>query len=185
MTHANLLDIKSVALLIVDVQEAFRNAIPDFELVAERISRVVRGFEILGAPIFITEQYPKGLGRTAEEILFSFTGEPKIFEKTKFSACGSTELTESFGEKGVNQVVVCGIETHVCVNQTAHELMNEGYQVHTLEDCVSSRDESNKKIGLEKIKLGGAIPSSIEMALFEIMRDSKHEKFREIQALIK
>ena len=81
--------------------------------------------------------------------------------------------------------MVCGLEAHVCVNQTAHDLLERGFQVHLLTDCVCSRFEVNKTAGMEKMFTNGVVPSSIEMALFELMRDAKHEHFKEIQALIK
>lgn len=185
MPHPKTLDISNSILVIVDVQEAFRSAIPDFALIASRIAMAVRGFEILGVPIVVTEQYPKGLGRTAEEILLSFTGEAEIIEKTTFSACGEPRLIEKLESLSAKQIVLAGIETHICVNQTAHDLLDAGYEVHLLTDCVASRFEHDKQAGLAKMQASGVVPSSVEMALFELMRDSKHRKFKEIQALIK
>ena len=86
---------------------------------------------------------------------------------------------------GVSQVAVCGLETHVCVNQTTHDLLHLGFEVHLLADCVVSRSRADKKIGLRKMLGSGAVPSSVEMALFEMMRDARHEKFKQIQHLIK
>ncbi len=88
-------------------------------------------------------------------------------------------------ETGASQIVLCGLETHVCINQTAHDLLSENYQVHILEDCVSSRFSRDKEIALRKMEMNGVVPSCVEMALFELMRDSKHEQFKEIQNLIK
>jgi nicotinamidase-related amidase len=83
------------------------------------------------------------------------------------------------------QIVLCGIETHVCMNQTAHDLLARGYQVHVLEDCTSSRTPQNRQIGLAKMRRSGALPSSSEMALFELMVDARHEHFRAISKLVK
>ena len=185
MPHPNILDLKSTALVVVDIQEGFRNAIPDFALIASRASTVVRGFQILGLPVIVTEQYPKGLGSTAEEIQFVLPDDFEVFEKTTFSSCGTERFSTRLEQLGVNQVVICGLETHVCVSQTAHDLLDRGYQVHILTDCVCSRFEYNKLAGLAKMQHSGAIPSSIEMALFELMRDSKHQQFKEIQGLFK
>src|SRR5688500_6187242 len=138
MSPARIFDISKSALLVVDVQEAFRSPIPDFTLIASRISVAVRGFSVLGLPVLVTEQYPKGLGHTAEEIAFVLPDETEIFEKSAFSSCGAARFVERLRERSIEQVAVCGIETHICVNQTAHDLLNDGFQVHLLTDCVAS-----------------------------------------------
>ena len=185
MTHANILEASKTALIVVDIQEGFRHAIPDFAVVASRASMAVRGFQILGVPILVTEQYPKGLGPTAEEIRLVLPDDFEPIEKTAFSSCGAEQLTASLEERAVKQVVLCGLETHVCVNQTAHDLLERGYDVHVLTDTVCSRFDHDKAAGLAKMRMSGVVPSSIEMAFFELMSDSKHEHFKEIQSLIK
>ncbi len=185
MQHPNILKREKTILIVVDIQEAFRSPIPDFEEIAVRTSMAVRGFQILEVPIIVTEQYPKGLGRTAEEILYSLPDNSEIIEKTAFSACSATSFVEKLKSLGTTQVVLAGIEAHICVNQTAHDLLNEGFQVHLLQDCVSSRKTHDKHTGIEKMKQSGVFPSNVEMALFELMQDAKHEKFKEIQALVK
>ncbi len=185
MSHPNLLDSKTAALLVIDVQEGFRKAIPVFSVIASRASTAVRGFLELGSPVFVTEQYPKGLGRTAEEIQLVLPDDFQVIEKTAFSSCGGGSLVESLEGAGVKQVVLCGLEAHVCVSQTAHELLGLGFQVHVLADCICSRFEHDQSAGLAKMTASGVVQSSIEMAFFEMMRDSKHDKFKEIQALIK
>ncbi|HEV7699168.1 MAG TPA: hydrolase [Pyrinomonadaceae bacterium] len=185
MSHPNLLNIDSTALVVIDVQEAFRNAIPDFSTVASRISTAVRGFQLLGVPVLVTEQYPKGLGPTAEEITFVLPDDHFAIEKTAFSSCGASAFVDRLKVLGTKQLVVCGLETHICVSQTAHDLLDRGFQVQVLTECVCSRFSYNRKAGLAKMKASGVIPSSVEMALFELMRDSKHDKFKEIQELIK
>jgi nicotinamidase-related amidase len=185
MSHPNLLDPKHTALVVIDIQEAFRGVIPDFETVAGRAATAIRGFQVLDVPVFVTEQYPKGLGRTAREILDILPADFEVFEKTAFSSCGAEVFVKRFEQSDVKQAVICGLETHVCVNQTAHDLLVRGYQVHLLTDVVCSRFACNKAAGLAKMRFGGVIDSSIEMALFELMRDAKHEKFKEIQQLIK
>jgi nicotinamidase-related amidase len=185
MSHPNILDKNQAVLIVVDLQEAFRSPIPDFTEIAVRTSLAVRGFQLLGVPIVVTEQYPKGLGRTAEEILLSLPDEAEIIEKSAFSACGATVFSEKLKGLGRKQIVLAGIEAHICVNQTAHDLLHEGFQVHLLLDCVSSRRTHDKHTGIEKMKQSGVIPTNLEMALFEMMRDSKDEKFKEIQRLVK
>ncbi len=185
MAHLNILEIGKVALVVVDIQEAFRNVIPDFALVISRVVVAVKGVQEIGIPVIVTEQYPKGLGRTADEIQLVLTGDSDPIEKSSFSSFGGVGFHEKLKELGVSQVVLCGLETHICVSQTAHDLLDRGYQVHVLSDCVASRFDYNRLAGLSKMQRSGAIESSTEMALFELMRDAKHEKFKEIQALIK
>ncbi len=184
MPHPNILDVQESALVVIDVQEAFRAVIPDFETVARRIAIAVRGFQVLGCPVLVTEQYPTRLGRTADEIRATL-GEIVPYEKTAFSSCGSSLFVDRLTELAVRQVVICGLETHICVSQTAHDLIDRGFQVHVLGDCVCSRFEYNRLTGLAKMQRAGAIESSVELALFELMRDAKHEQFKAIQALIK
>jgi len=183
--HPNILQPNQAALIVVDVQEAFRHVIPDFETLAIKVSTAVSGFLALELPVLVTEQYPKGLGNTAEEIRLVLPDDVEIFEKAAFSSCGADAFVARLEELGIKQVVLCGLETHVCVNQTAHDLLDRGFQVHLLTDAVCSRFEENKAAGLEKMRSSGVIASSVEMALFELMRDAKHDKFKEIQALIK
>jgi nicotinamidase-related amidase len=183
--HPRTLDISKTALVVVDIQEAFRHAIGDFAVIASRASMAVRGFQILRLPVMITEQYPKGLGRTAEEILFSLPPEFEFIEKTAFSSCGASGFMEKLEAAGVKQVALCGLETHICVNQTAHDLLANGYDVHLLTDCVASRFEYDKQAGLVKMRESGVVSSSMEMTLFELLRDAKQEHFKEIQDLVK
>jgi nicotinamidase-related amidase len=185
MPHRAILDSRKTALVVIDFQEAFRNSIPDFALVASRIFMAVRGFQILQLPLIITEQYPKGLGRTAEEILFTIPAEFEFIEKNTFSSCGAQAFKDQLKNLDVSQILMCGLETHICVNQTAHDLLNEGFEVHLLTDAVASRFTADKQAGISKMQMSGVVPSSVEMALFELLRDSKHEQFKEIQNLIK
>mgnify|MGYP002651293759 CR=1 FL=1 len=173
------------ALLVVDIQEAFRKAIPDFSLTVANAAIAVRGCEALGVPVLVTEQYPAGLGRTAEELLLSFSSEPSVFEKTAFSAYRAEGLNTELARLAVGQIILCGFETHVCVNQTAHDLLAAGFAVHLLSDAVASRFEHDRNAGIAKMYQNGVVPSSVEMALFELMNDAKHPKFKDIQALIK
>lgn len=183
--HPRVLDSTKAALVVIDIQEAFRGAINDFSIIASRASMAVRGFQVLGLPVFVTEQYPKGLGRTAEEVLFSLPPEFEFIEKTAFSSCGASGFLEKLKAANIKQVVLCGLETHICVNQTAHDLLAAGYDVHLLTDCVSSRYDHDKQAGLAKMRESGVISSSIEMALFELLRDARTEHFKEIQNLVK
>jgi nicotinamidase-related amidase len=185
MPHPRILDKDKAALLIVDLQEAFRSPVNDFAQIVSRVSIAVRGFIALGLPIFITEQYPKGLGRTAEEILFLMPPDFEFIEKSAFSSCGASAFMERLRQSGASQIVLCGLETHICVNQTAHDLLNENFDLHILTDCVGSRFTADKQSAIQKMTGSGAIPATVESALFELLRDARHEQFKEIQKLIK
>jgi nicotinamidase-related amidase len=182
--HQNTLRLPDTALVIIDMQEAFRDKIADFTAISKRISVLVQAAKLLSIPTLVTEQYPKGLGPTAEEIKQVLSGDVEIVEKTTFSSCGVQPFLTQLEQTRADQILVCGIEAHVCVNQTVHDLLASEYQVHVLAECISSRDVENKRIALAKMQMSGAIPSSLEMALFELMRDAKHEQFRAIQQMI-
>ncbi len=185
MAHSKILDISQTALVVIDLQEAFRSAIPEFPQIVSRASMAVRGFQILNVPVIVTEQYPKGLGKTAEEILFSLSDDFEFIEKTSFSSCGASSFIEKLNDVGTKQVVLCGLETHICVSQTAHDLLENGFEVHLLTDSVASRYSQDRDAGLSKMLASGVVPASVEMSLFELMRDARHEQFKEIQNLIK
>ncbi|HJQ34121.1 MAG TPA: hydrolase [Pyrinomonadaceae bacterium] len=185
MLHENTLELGRAALAVIDVQESFRPHIPDFGGLAARVALVTRAVRLLGVPVVVTEQYPKGLGRTVDEIRAALPEEFEPIEKTAFSSCGAQTFVARLEEAGARQVLLCGIEAHVCVNQTAHDLLARGYQVHLLTDCISSRTAENRQAGLDKMQRSGALPSSTELALFELMRDARHEQFKAIQKLIK
>ncbi|MCY7347032.1 MAG: isochorismatase family protein, partial [Pyrinomonadaceae bacterium] len=159
MAHPNILDAGKTALVVVDLQEAFRSPINDFTQIVSRTSLIVRGFQILGLPVIVTEQYPKGLGKTAEEIVLSLPLDYQYIEKTAFSSCGAAPFMEKLRETGATQIVLCGLEAHVCINQTAHDLLSENFQVHLLHDCVSSRFTHDKEIALRKMQSSGVVPS--------------------------
>src|SRR5215204_6994986 len=117
MAHPRVLESSKTGLVVVDVQEAFRGAVEDFDRVAVRIAMAVRGFQLLERPVFVTEQYPKGLGRTVNEISSVLPEDFEYTEKSAFSSCGATGFEDQLRSAGVSQVVICGLETHVCVNQ--------------------------------------------------------------------
>jgi len=185
MKHPALLDRKRAALAIIDMQEAFRVPIADFGEVASRIALVAEACQVLSLPVIVTEQYPKGLGPTAAEITPHLPEGTAPIEKLAFSACGVQEFDTRLRERHIEQVILCGIEAHICVNQTAHDLLQLGYQVHLLSDAITARLPHNREVGLNKMQRSGAIISSIEMALFELLRSAEAAEFKAIQRLIK
>ena len=173
-----ILERSRTALVVVDVQEAFRKAVPDFEDIARKTATLVEGARVLGVPAIVTEQYPKGLGSTVEEV--GLNGEP-VVEKTVFDATQA----DGFSLDGRDQVVVCGIEAHVCVHQTVEALRAQGVEVHVCTDAVASRDPRNKAVALERAERAGAVPTTTEMALLELCGRSGTDEFKQIQRLIK
>ena len=185
MAHPRILELERSLLLVIDVQEAFRNVIYGFSEMVSRATIAVKAFQILARPIIVTEQYPTGLGRTVDEILLSLPEELEPIEKLSFSSCGAASFIDRLSSSGAQQVVVCGIEAHVCVDQTVHDLLDRGHQVHILTDAVGSRTDRDREAGLAKMFGSGAVPSTVEMALFEMMRDSKHSQFKQVQSLLR
>jgi len=173
------------ALAIIDMQEAFRPVIEDFGPVAARIATAVQGARLLNVPVIVTEQYPQGLKHTAEEIVATLPPELAAIEKTCFSSCGSEDFLAALLSKNVKQVLLAGIEAHICVMQTSLDLIERGFEVHLLVDCITSRNPANKQIALARLTQAGAIQSTLEMALFEMIRSADSPQFKAIQKLVK
>jgi nicotinamidase-related amidase len=172
------------ALVVVDVQEAFRPAVLDFDRVARNVALLVQGARVLELPVLVTEQYPKGLGRTVPEVARHLDSVEPI-EKLCFSAAESGPFSAALGNSGREQVLICGIESHVCVSQTADDLLAGGREVHVARDAVSSRTAENRELGLHKMEHSGAVLTSVETALFELLRAAGTPEFKEIQRLVK
>ena len=185
MHHKNTLDSEHSVLVIIDMQEAFRSKISDFAETSARIALVTHAAQLLKVPVVVTEQYPRGLGHTAGEIRAVLPSSLEVIEKSAFSSCGAQSFISELERTGARHVIVCGIEAHICVNQTTHDLLARGLNVHLLTDCITARTQTSKQIALAKMQMSGAIPSSTEMALFELLRDARHEQFKAIQNLIK
>jgi nicotinamidase-related amidase len=182
--HEDLLDPERTALIVVDVQERFRDVIHAFDAMLANCVRLVRTFRALELPILVTEQYPKGLGHTVAEIAEHLGAKP-LPEKTAFSSMGCDGVPERLADLDPATVVVCGLETHVCVSQTVHDLLHEGYRVHLCADAVSSRRTVDRDVALLRLAGIGAVRTTAEAVAFELLRDARHPRFREIQAFYK
>jgi nicotinamidase-related amidase len=172
----SLLERDKATLVVVDVQEGFRSY-ASFEAVAQACANLVRGARILDVPRIVSEQYPKGLGHTAPEV--DLQDEP-IVQKTVFSAARADgfELAER------TQAIVCGIETHVCVSQTVHDLLDRGIHVHVPADAVGSRHQLDYERGLDRLERAGAVVSTVESVLFELLERAGTPEFKQVQGLI-
>jgi nicotinamidase-related amidase len=177
---ASKLDPSRAALVVIDMQEAFRKAIPVFDDVAVAAGVLVEGAKAVGIPVIATEQYPNGLGRTVPEVADHLPDETDPIEKVVFSA----PEADGFDLGGADQALVCGIETHVCVNQTVIDLLASGVDVHVAEDAVASRSKQNWRLGLEKVERAGATLTSVETALFELVGRAGTDEFKQVQRLI-
>jgi nicotinamidase-related amidase len=175
-----MLERDRAALVLVDVQEAFRPAVGEFDQVARNVAILAEGARILGLPVIVTEQYPRGLGETVPEVARAIQGLPRL-EKTVFSAARA----DGFDLDGRDQALVCGIETHVCVNQTVQDLLDQGVETQVATDAVTSRTAANRRAGLAKMEASGALLTSTEMALFELVGRAGTDEFKEVQRLVK
>jgi len=174
------LDRRRAALVVIDVQEAFRKAVPSFDDVARAAAALIQGAEAVDVPILVTEQYPKGLGTTVPEVADHL---PENFEPIE-KLCFSAPEAEGFDLAGRDQALVCGVEAHVCVNQTVLDLIDDGVEVHVAVDAIGSRFPESKEIGIEKARRAGAVITNVETALFELVGRAGSDEFKEIQRVV-
>jgi nicotinamidase-related amidase len=172
----SLLQRDRAALVVVDVQEGFRSY-ASFTGVAAACARLIAGARLLGVPRTVSEQYPRGLGHTALEVGIE---DERPIEKTVFSAVRA----DGFDLRDRDQAIVCGIETHVCVSQTVHDLLDRGVEVHVPADAVGSRHGLDYERGLERMERAGAVISTVEAALFELLERADVPEFKAVQKLI-
>lgn len=171
-------------LLVVDIQERLLPAMSEPERVVGNTLRLVRGATILGLPIFATEQYPAGLGRTVEPLATAIPGFAP-FAKLAFSACGAAGLLAALEARGVSDVILCGIEAHVCVSQTGLDLLERGRRPFVVADAVSARTPDSHRLGVGRMRDAGAAVVSTEMALFELLEQAGTDEFKRILTLVK
>ena len=172
-------------LLIIDVQNKLINAAYNKQLLEKKSVIMAQAASILGIPVVVTEQYPKGLGGTIQPIKDALGENGVYLEKTSFSAIENPAIASNIDKSGKKQIVIFGIETHICVSQTVNALISKGYDVTVISDACGSRSEDEHKAGLERIKENGAHIITTEIALFEWLKGARHIKFKEIQSLIK
>ena len=169
--------------MVIDVQGKLAEAMYDRAELFEHICRLAKSAKLLGIPILVTEQLPDKLGPTRKEIADPLTEAPFI-TKSSFSCCGEPKFVAALKSSGKKQIVLCGIEAHICVTQTALELLTQGFDVYLAADAVSSRSPDNKQLAIERMRHHGAEIITAEMALFEWLRDATHPAFREVRKLL-
>lgn len=182
MPHPTRLDPATSAILVVDVQEKLMPKILGADRILRNISFLLDAAPLLGVEVFATEQYPKGLGPTVAELAERLPARP---EKLTFSCCGVPELTGRLKEQARRQIVVVGIEAHVCVLNTVLDLLADGFQVHVAADAVGSRYELDMQTALRRLEGAGAVPTTVETAVFEWTAGAAHPNFKKISALVR
>jgi nicotinamidase-related amidase len=175
---------ENTVLIIIDIQEKLFRVMHGKEELTGNITKLIKGLKLLDIPVIITEQNPAGLGLTIPEIL-SLLPDMVPVPKFSFSCCKEEVFRHRLESLKRKQVLVTGIETHICVYQTAVELSKSGYEVQVIKDCVSSRTPENRDIALTRLSLEGIMPATTEMILFELLQTARHAKFKEISAIIK
>ncbi|MDR3072994.1 MAG: hydrolase [Clostridiales Family XIII bacterium] len=172
-------------LVLIDFQERLVPAMDDKENTLTAASNILKGFEILGLPYLVTQQYTKGLGESVAEIRNAATSFTHI-EKESFSAMAEPSFVKALADSGRKNVVIGGIEAHVCVLQTGLDLLDAGYQVFLVTDAITSRKKQSKKVAINRAIQEGIVPVNVESVLFELLdNDSKSEQFRAISKTIK
>jgi len=175
---------ENAQLVVVDVQGKLARLMHQSEPMIEQIGRLIRAAGELELPVVWVEQLPEKLGPTVPEIAEAM-GDLAPLSKSSFGCCGDEAVMRRIESSGRRQVLLCGIETHVCVWQTARELQRNDYDVHLIADASSSRSAFNREIAWRRMEAIGVKLSSVEMVLFELMHDASHPRFREISGLLK
>lgn len=179
-----MLTTDDTALVVVDVQGKLAQLMADKEALFANLQRMIKGALALDLPILLAEQIPEKLGHTIPEVAGLVPGLEPI-SKTSFSCAGNPAFMTRLEALNKKQVLVTGMEAHVCVYQTAVDLARRGYQVEVVEDAIGSRVASNKRAAVRKLASLGVGLTSMEMALFELMGDCEHPAFRQIQSIIR
>lgn len=181
----NNLEVGNCCFLLIDMQEKLRKAMSDVSKCINNQKLLLKSAGILEIDSIVTEQYPKGLGNTIDELKYLLPEKTPIIEKTSFSCMGESKFRTALKAKSRKTLIVCGIEAHVCVQQTVLDLLAEGYEVVIPADALTSRNADNHQLALETMRQAGAFVTSSESIIFMLLRDAKHPCFREISKLIK
>lgn len=182
--NSKILNRNKSALLVIDIQERILPVIFEHERVINNSIKLIKGFKTLDLPVYYTEQYPKGLGPTAALVKEALE-DAKAIEKMSFSCSGAPGLFDELKNKNIEQVILCGVESHVCVMQTALDLLANDFQVHVAADAVSSRREFDFKIALNRMQSNGAEITLTESVLFELLEVCGTDSFKTISKLVK
>ena len=175
---------KLAGIVVVDIQEKLLPAIFEKERMLRNAVCLLKGAGILQVPVLATEQYPRGLGSTVQSIRDAVPGLSAL-EKVAFSSCGAAGFMEALASKGISDVILCGMETHVCVLQTTLDLVENGFRVFVVSDAVSARTSENHRLGLQRMHDAGGVIVSVEMVLFELLEKAGTPEFKQVLELLK
>jgi nicotinamidase-related amidase len=184
MSHPAILSAQDTLLLVIDVQDAFLKTIWERERVVENTVTLIEAAKALNVPVLATVQNCARMGGCNKEVADTLESLEAI-DKMTFSCLGEESFLRSLKEMNRSQILICGVETHICVNQTAHGLLSLDLGVHIARDAVSSRKESNWQVGIEKMRDSGCVITSTETAIFEMVRDASTPEFKKILPLVK
>jgi nicotinamidase-related amidase len=187
MTRLPLLDADDSVLLLVDLQVRLAQAMPeaDWRRVQAAAARLARGAGLLHVPVIVTRQYPRGLGDVDADVQAALPDGAVVLDKTAFSAAAEAEVAEALAMTGRSQVLVAGMEAHVCVLQSAAGLLEAGHETFVAADAICSRDPGHAGDARERLRAAGAAVTNTESALFEWLRDAAHPRFRDVSRLVK
>ena len=176
---------ENTALIVVDMQERFAPAVHDFETVSAKTIQLCTAAKLLNLSVVVSEQYPKGLGPTVEQIKSNLPETASVIEKSSFSCFGEENFRKALIQQKKNTLLICGIESHICVLQTALDAQERGYAVTVIADAVGSRRESDRNTALDFLRTKGISVLSLESVLFLLLQDASHPALRQIQKIIK
>lgn len=179
-----MLDIQTCSLVVVDVQGKLAELMYDRQNLFRNIAILIKAAKILDIPILWSQQCPQALGPTVPRIARLLAGNGPI-NKSSFSCCGEERFNSVLKSLSRQQVLLCGIEAHICIYQTALDLLKAGYNVNVIVDAVSSRTPENKQTAISRMQIEGVSIANTEMVLFELLRTAKHPQFKQIAKLIK
>jgi nicotinamidase-related amidase len=179
-----MLKTDNAILLVIDVQEKLFRAIYQKEQLLDNFQRLIKGIKVLEVPIMVTEQYPQGLGATIPEMA-QLMPDIKPLPKVCFSCCADEAILHELKKLNRNQILIAGIESHICVYQTAADLIAAGFEVYVVSDVISSRTGQNRNVGIKMMTQLGAKLTSTEAALFELLKVAKGDKFKAISQIVR
>jgi len=179
------LDAEKAVLVVIDVQERLVPAMPEdiYLRLRNTVAMLVEVAGLLGIPVVTTEQYPKGIGHTVPELAAACN--ETVIEKVSFGCCGEATFLEALKNTGRTQVLITGMEAHVCVYQTVLGLLEDGYYVHLIRDAICSRNKMDYLAGVANAGQAGAVVTTAETVMFQMLQESTHEQFRAVSKLVK
>ncbi|XP_050087952.1 isochorismatase domain-containing protein 1-like [Anopheles aquasalis] len=186
LTKLGYLDVKKTLFMLCDLQDKFRPGMKMFDPVIKNTSKLLQAGKMLDVPLIVTEHYPEKLGRIVKELDISHA--KGVFPKTLFSMMipdVQRRIEELYGREGPETVVLFGLESHICLEQTAMDLLSQGYTVHVAADCSVSRTQEDRKLALQRLQQYGCFVSTSENIIFKLMRDKQHPAFDKVRHVVR